>query len=543
MEQQLKEQEPTLAKRIFIGIDLFVVASVLMLMSKWTWGIFPLYFYLVYFRANLSLMILRNEKKALFGSLIMVAAGVFMVLDTNYMFGDIRWHYYGISKVLIRYTENEYITSSIWMFLFCWFYFVPLIYSIGRIFTKRQINEAKWRDVFGLTYFKRTPWKSLIINLFFLSLVFVTAEVIGLRGKTILSSIWSIPLSLTGLWLLSRILKINWSENRHKLWIIGGYVVLLTALWASQHLYEEKRIVMFACYVLGLALSYLTVSKCTQNSLGTKIAKSLLVAVVTFFVLPILTLGYNVFSGMDYVRIGAFQNQEMEETYSEYIGNTWQTRISDFKRRSFYLNRGVYLIKDREGNIGLRDRRGVIIPTEFEAVEDCMVPYFKVKKDGLWGIYDISGEYMYRDYYWVEDDTKSGLRIPCQFTSITPDFNEGHYVVVTDSKGNIGVLNLCETKGTGYYTDDNGDVTVSEADETLVVPVQFETIRYVKNKEYDYFIASKQVDGQELFWMYATIGKELANSCISIVPISLENIQVTDINGNTRNLLENIEKE
>lgn len=116
-------------------------------------------------------------------------------------------------------------------------------------------------------------------------------------------------------------------------------------------------------------------------------------------------------------------------------------------------------------------------------------------------------------------------------------------MVVTDSKGDKGVLNLCETKGKGYYTDDNRDVTVSEVDETLVVPVKFEKIHYVKNDQYDYFVASKQVNGRELFWLYTIQGKEVVGNCISIVPVSLENIQATDINGNTRNLLENIEEE
>lgn len=538
MEEQL--QKTTLAKRIFIGIDLFVMASVLMLMPKWTWGIFPLYFYLVYFRANLSLMMLRNEKKALVGSLIMVAACIFMIMDTNYLFGGIRWHYFGISQTLMRYTEQEDIAQGIWLILFFWFFLAPFFNSIGRLFSKRKSNMAKWHDIFGMTYFKRTPWKSQIVNLFFLSLVFVAAEVIGLRGKTILGSIWSIPLSMAGLWLSARIFKISWSENCNKLWIIGGYVVLLTVLWASQYLYSEKLIVMMTSYIMGLALSYYTVSKFSQNATFANISKAATVSIITLFAIPILTLGYNVFSGMDYVRIGAFQNKAIEENYSEYNGTTWQTRMRDFKRQSFYFSRGAYLIKDREGNIGLRDRRGVIIPTQFEAVEDCMVPYFNVKKDGLCGIYDLSGDYMYSKYYWVEDDTKSELRIPCQFTSITPDFKEGYYVIVTDSKGDKGVLNLCETKGKGYYTDDNGNVTVSEVDETLVVPVKFEKIHYIKNDEYDYFVASKQVNGRELFWLYTIQGKEVANNCTSIVPVSLENIQATDIDGNTRNLLENI---
>ena len=544
MEEQLQANKISIAKWIFTGIDLFVVALVLMLMPKWFWGFYPIYFFMVYFRANLSVMMLRNERKTVWGALIIVIGGILLMLGTNLLFDRVSWCFYGVSQVLLRYTGNEQLAEILWLFIFFWFVFTPFVYSIGRISSKKNNNDAKWRDIFALTYFKRTLWRGQIVNLFLLSIVFVIAEVIGLKGQTILGSLWSVPLAMIGLWLLTRILKINLLENSYKLWIVCGYVLLLTAFWASQYLYLEKRIVIMISYVLGIILSYYTVAKCAKDAAIMRMVKVALIAVVTLFILPILTLGYNVFSAMDYVRIGGFKNHAMEEHYSEYVDNVWRSRVKDFKRQSFYVKRGVYYIQDKNGNIGLRDRRNVIIPVEFEDIEDCMTPYFKVKKDGLWGIYDISGEYMYRQYTWVNSDTKSGLHIPCQFTSITADFREGDYVIVTDTDGKKGVLNILGKKGTAYRTDNNGDVHVSKVDKTIVVPVDFDTIHYVKLKDSGYyyetdyfFIASKQVDGQELFWLYNVYGEELASNCISIIPISVDNIQATDIERNTCNLL------
>lgn len=414
MEQSL--QKPTLAKRIFIGIDLLVVALVLLLMPKWLWVLLPLYLYLVYFRVNLSLMMLLGEKKTLIGSLVMAVVAIGMIMDTNYLFGGMGWYYYGISQTLIRYTEHEVIAAIIWVILFGWFFITPLVYSMGQLLSKPENDMAKWYDIFALTYLKRTPWRGQVVDLFLLSLLFVVAELIGLWGQTTLGSIWCIPLSMMGLWLLVRLFRLNRRAGRHQLWIIGGYILLLTALWASQYLYGERRIVLLGCYILGFLLSYYTVARSTSGSTIARVIQAGVLSLVTLLALPILTLGYNLFSAMDEVRIGGCSTTATVDDCPQWLEGRLPMAVDDSHGVAFYIQRGVYYIQDKEGNIGLRDRRGVVIPTDFEAIEICMLPYFKVKREGLWGIYDLSGDYMYRRYYWVEEGTKSGLLIPCQYT-------------------------------------------------------------------------------------------------------------------------------
>lgn len=184
-ETEEQKNNTTISKKILFGIDMLIVTVVLLLMPKWMFGIFPLYLLLVYFRANLSLMMFRNERKAIFGSLIILLAGIYLVMDTNYMFGNIQWHYYGISHVLLRYTDHQEEAETIWKTLFCWFYFMPFFFSLVRLFSKERINTAKWSDIFLLTYYKRTNFRNVVVVLFFLSVVMVVAQIIGLRLWTI----------------------------------------------------------------------------------------------------------------------------------------------------------------------------------------------------------------------------------------------------------------------------------------------------------------------------------------------------------------------
>lgn len=63
-----------------------------------------------------------------------------------------------------------------------------------------------------------------------------------------------------------------------------------------------------------------------------------------------------------------------------------------------------------------------------------------------------------------------------------------------------------------YKTDEEGKTSVSEMDNRVVVPVEFDTVKYMDN----YFIATKRVDGQELFWLYTSRGFIAAKSCVSV---------------------------
>lgn len=417
-----------------MGIDLLVVASVMILMPKWLWLGSILYLYLVYFRANLSVMMFRREGKAIFGALIMALAGVYMALETNFMFGDYQGQFDSVSKVLLRYIENEQITLIIWLILFGWFFFVPMLNSIGQLFYKHKTNTARWYDAFALTYYKRTAWRKEIVALFLLSVVMIAAQVVGLTGETILNSLWSVPLSLLGGWLLLMASGVKWRNVSGKWLYISIQVLLLLSIWGSQYLYGEKLIALIVSYILGLVVTYVIIQKNMQGSKFRKMAKSLVITVVTFIALPILAFGYNVFSGTDYVRTGAFKNVQSADT-------SWQRRLQGTPL-DFVVSRGVYYIKDRDENIGLRDRKSVIIPVEYEAIENLDLPFYKVKKDGLWGVYDNSGAYMYRNYYFVDSDTQSGLIISCVYKSITTAPDKSDAVLVVDCDENQNVISI-----------------------------------------------------------------------------------------------------
>lgn len=427
-----KEQKSTSAKRIFIGIDLFMIVSVLILMPKW----FPLYLYLVYFRANLSVMMLGRERKTIFGAFVMALVGIYMALETSFMFGDYQGQFYGVSKVLLRYTENEQFSLIAWLLIFGWFFFMPILYSFGQLFSKQKNNTARWYDSFALTYYKRTSWRKEIVSLFLLSAVTVVAQIVGLAGETILNSLWSVPLSILGGCLLLGALGVDWRKISRKWLYVSLSILLLLSIWGSQYLYGEKLITLIICYILSLVLIYFLVRKNMHGSALGKLTKSLTIAFVTFFVLPILAFGYNIFSGTDYVRIGAFKNIQYADTH-------WQRRLQEAPL-DFIVSRGVYYIKDRDAKVGLRDRKGVVIPVEYDAIENLDLPYFRVKKSGLWGVYDNSGAFMYRNYSFVNQSTRSGLCIPCIYRSIAPVWasTRSDSLFVEDCQGNRRVISI-----------------------------------------------------------------------------------------------------
>lgn len=437
MKEQLQANKMPIAKWIFTGIDLFVVAAVLLLMPKWSFGIFPFYLLMVYFRANLSLMMFRNERKTLWGAVAMALFGLFIIWESSYIFSDIQWHYYGISHALLRYSGFQAVASIGWLALFGWFCFMPLLYCLLLLFYKNRINTAKWSDIFLLTYYKRTDWKRQFVAFFFLSVVVVAAQVVGLESSSNLGSLWAVPLAMVGGWMLTRAFGVEW----RKWWVIAGASLLLLGIWASQYLYTEKFIVLLLCYVLGLVLSWI-VSK--------KAVKSLIVGIAVFVVIPLLAFGYNIFAGVEYVRTETFNEQRSK--------SPWQKRMESFVSSG----RGVYYIKDRDGNIGVRDRKKILIPVQYRTI----LPIPELA-----------------ECFWV-----------------------------TDNVGKQGVLNLYGGKVMAYKTDEEGKTSVSEMDDRVVVPVEFDTVKYMDN----YFIATKRVDGQELFWLYASRGFIAAKSCVSV---------------------------
>lgn len=412
-----QNHEISLAKKIFLGIDIFIIISFLTLIPKIdVIGITVIFLYLILVRANLSLMLLQNERKAIWIALAVGSTGVFF--NSINLFLDTTTRYL-ITDITAFDSPQFTIVAIATLFLYAWFFFMPVIYSIIILLSKHKVNNAKLHDLFALTYYKRTIWKAKIINLFYLFLVLLITQIIGIISNNTISIICGIPFSIFAGWLYLKIINTKWNNVR-----VSGIVIfaiattlLLLAIFFSQTLFELKKIVIFAVYTLGLPLCFILIYKTYRGKTIIKIVHSLTLFFIVFIALPVFAIGYNIFSCMDYAR-----------------GNIFVTE---------YSITGVYLISNKDGKVGLRDRVGMVIPVEYEEIADYDLPYIKIKQNGLWGVFDESGESKYYNSNWQRRMyTPSHVAVPCKYHSLEPVANRSIYAIVSDNSGNKGLISV-----------------------------------------------------------------------------------------------------
>ena len=237
--------------------------------------------------------------------------------------------------------STAYLTNAL-LLIWCLYPLLHIFNSL-RFNKKRSIGKALDYIVLQKVY---RDYSSLITILKYEILIFITfvAFLIGLT-LNVTYSIFAIPLfgitcftiigSLNGLTRL-----FNWqSAVTYLIQIVLLIIIVLSQFWFG-HLWW-----MLSCWILLLTTVYFFVnSRQNNDTLLQKCKRTGILWSIAFFIIPLLSMGYNVFSLPDYVR-----------TQNGVINNYQTVRFM--------------IVKDKDGHRGVRDRNNLVIPVLFDSID------------------------------------------------------------------------------------------------------------------------------------------------------------------------------
>ena len=293
----------------------------------------------------------------------------------------------------ITWTMSEYVVKvgiafSVWLIL------IPLGVYVGRCFSKNEQGSFSLGKRAGLyAYIVAviivislivTVFRYSFVSVFMLSIFLMLIPVIFNKGKLDelltereqmfimalvmsgvaytcgvgyddASTIAAILLSALFYVLVCRIIahKVEYKDVLH---VLSASFLFVCSQYA---------ISMYRVILLLLSQGFMSVAMIRLTRSSGRYWTSAAVYVVIAVVLPVFSLGYNPCSVMEAGKVSHYDSYE-------------------------YAPNGLMMVSGREG-IGIRDRYGLILPPEYEAVEHLISskPYCKVMKDGEWMIYDI----------------------------------------------------------------------------------------------------------------------------------------------------------
>lgn len=155
----------------------------------------------------------------------------------------------------------------------------------------------------------------------------------------------------------------RWTDKGGKRLFRNLYLLLLSGVifWIAQYTIDLSRIAFLIASVVIVGYVAFQILHNTK-----KLTESIIVFIVSAFILPSIALGYNQFNCIGSKRLN---------NYTDYG----------------YSYRGLLEVRNLNG-VGIRDRFGYITPIECEQIEsmgNSSKPFVKFKHDGFWGVYDL----------------------------------------------------------------------------------------------------------------------------------------------------------
>lgn len=232
--------------------------------------------------------------------------------------------------------------------------FIVLLLSIGlsiyylvRYKKERTAKEA-WDYCISLKSYKEHPFFVKTMAVIALLLVLVFSVQVGLRlvdRYTLLGIAFFVPVS----YALINFLTFGTANLRLKFSAPSIlFLLLLAGIVVSQYLYG--RLLWLVLVWLAAAYYVYKYSKLYNHSAASRwtIKKDVLpcfvIWFVSFFCIPILCMGYNVFSLPQFARV-----YDSNAVYREYAHPSM-------------------MVKNAKGKVGVRDRNGMLVPVEYEIV-------------------------------------------------------------------------------------------------------------------------------------------------------------------------------
>lgn len=404
----------------------------------------------VMIRANISYLFKYNEKVVRWPLLIFFVLSGWSILSLTYC-DDVlckmaNWFSYGLIALDITDTPfyhvgNHRITSDVFVESTCgilvlltllWFYVLPIIQYIVKLFgSKFEENIKPNCQNIICAYRNDKLMKKYLVYYSFVFIAFMVGSSMPLNGW----ALCVIFFPLVAYYVICR-------QNNHPT-KLTEYILLLVStmvLWYTQYYRNELRII-------GLSLNAaMIVWLCF--SLHRRLKKWNLPLFLSLFVgwlLPNLSLGYNIYAEIHTSRIALFECSVSRS--------------------------GVLRVMSDKG-CGLRDRHRVILEPEYETfyVEDYHSDFIRVRQNGVWLMYDVNTQ------SWVGESTID-MDLQKNVTELLKSELQntgaklGRVIVMETNTGEIKAMTGWDYRRSldGYYVNFFNEPTLSELYSTAAI--------------------------------------------------------------------------
>lgn len=431
-------------------VDLLISALTFLFASKYVGMyhqpfIFSLFvtFVPIFLRANISYLLSRNEKYVGRSLLIFVMIslwGIFTLSPFERVWGKMgNWGSYGlmalgIADIPFYHIGNYQFTTDVFTGYFCsffiltslcWFYILPIIRYVIKLVAGKLTNDGRtsWVNIF-CAYRGNKQMQKYMVYFAFVYVAFMVGSAMPLYGWTL--TVLFLP--LLAYYGVNRMNGYSAKSSECALLLLSAVI-----LWYSQFYRNEWRIV-------GLAINAaLIVVMCwVLHRRMKKWGYPICLALFVGFILPNLSLGYNLYAEIHTSRMGLLT-----------------TSLS---------HSGVFRVMSDNG-YGLRDRHRIILEPEYDAlsVEDYNSDFIRVRKNGIWLKYDVCRE------SWVGESTID-MNLQTEVTDLLKSELKntgtklGHVIVMERETGEIKVMTGWDYRRMedGYSVEDFSQPVKSE---------------------------------------------------------------------------------
>lgn len=336
-----------------------------------TWAVVLFALYPAFLRLNISFMLFRNDKRSVWSVLTFIVLslpGVFSEINFKVIDRMIFYSLYatGIIDSPTHLLNSQWLISAETTSGYCLaFYFVIIFLltvwiGLGPVFV--LIFKAVRRKMKDSTFSWYTVWMgyfqdSLAVQYFSLFVLVWIAFMIGAAMPYRLSLVATLGMPCIAYYLINKYIR-----KAVPIWVYMLVILSSILFWYSQYTMNAWRIALLI--LSGILMAY--ASYCLWKRSGC-FATGIFTLVFCGFALPLLAVGYNVYSVVDAERVSVFSNN--------------------------YSKVGVLRIVSDKGT-GLRDRYGVIVEPVWEQIssgcEHSQNPYVVVTKNGVSKVYDLS---------------------------------------------------------------------------------------------------------------------------------------------------------
>lgn len=253
--------------------------------------------------------------------------------------------------IVLPYSINTIIQYFLYLYSF---YFPILFYAYLILFKKKINNNAKKFDVLTGFYASTLSSKLKIMDIIVISCQIAIAMSIGLISDHLYWAFLAIPLSLYSFNDLVKRLDLKNALSKVKIFTL----VLVTILLILGIIFTQKIPYLgLIFFISSIIIIYLLLSFLTKNFL-----KSITITIISFIIIPVLCLGYNIFSYPQYGVIG--------------------------KNIPFDGEKVFFIVKDKNGYLGIRNRSNKIVRPAYHVVDYYEKNYVMLlNKSNEWEIY------------------------------------------------------------------------------------------------------------------------------------------------------------